>query len=131
MEGFWQGAAGILIACILVLALGKQGKEAGLLLTLGVCCMGGVLALSYLRPVIDFIQQLAQVGQLDGGMLEILLKAVGIGLVGELASLICTDAGNSAMGKTIQLLSSATILWLSLPLLTQLLQLLEDILGGI
>lgn len=131
MTAFWQGAAAVLLTVILGLALGKQGKEAGLLLTLAVCCMVGCLAMTYLSPVIAFLQQLREVGQLDGGMLEILLKAVGIGLIGEIAALICADSGNGALGKALQLLSAAVILWLSIPLLTQLLELLQEILGEV
>lgn len=131
MEAFWQGAAAVLLTVILGLALGRQGKETALLLTLAVCCMVCCLAVSYLQPVVDFINQLQSIGQLDSEMLEILLKAVGIGLIGEIASLICTDVGNAALGKTLQLLSAAVILWLSLPLLNQLLELVQDILGEV
>ena len=131
MTAFWQGAAAVLLTVVLCLAIGKQGKEAGLLLTLAVCCMVGALALSYLQPVVEFVRQLQSLGQLDNGMLEILLKTVGIGLIGEIASLICADAGNAALGKSLQLLSAATILWLSIPLLTQLLELLQQILGEV
>lgn len=131
MTAYWQGAAAVLLTVILVLALGRQGKEAGLLLTLAVCCMVCVLALSYLRPVVEFIHQLQSIGQLDSAMLEILLKAAGIGLIGEIASLICADAGNAALGKALQLLSAAVILWLAIPLLTQLMELLQQILGEV
>jgi stage III sporulation protein AD len=93
--------------------------------------MVGVLAFTYLKPVVDFIHTLQDTAQLDDAMLEILLKAVGIGLVGEIASLICTDTGNAALGKSLQMLSAAVILWLSLPLLTQLLELLQQILGEV
>lgn len=121
----------MLLTVIVGMALGKQGKEVGLLLTLAVCCMVAGLAIAYLTPVISFIRQLQSVGQLDGQMLEILLKAVGIGLIGEIASMICADSGNSALGKALQLLSAAVILWLSLPMLQQLLELLQDILGEV
>ena len=131
MTAYWQGAAAVLLTVILVLALGRQGKEAGLLLTLAVCCMVCVLALSYLRPVVEFIHQLQSIGQPDSAMLEILLKAAGIGLIGEIASLICADAGNAALGKALQLLSAAVILWLAIPLLTQLIELLQQILGEV
>ncbi len=131
MEQFWQGAAGALIACVLAVVLDKQGKDSALLLTLGVCCMVGGLAVSYLSPVVAFLRQLAELSQLDHDMLENLLKAVGVGLVGELAALICVDAGNGGLGKGVQLLTAAAILWLSIPLLTALLDLLEDILGGL
>ena len=131
MTAYWQGAAAVLLTVILVLELGRQGKDAGLLLSLAVCCMVCVLALSYLRPVVEFIHQLQSIGQLDSAMLEILLKAAGIGLIGEIASLICADAGNAALGKALLLLSAAVILWLAIPLLTQLIELLQQILGEV
>lgn len=121
----------MLLTVILGLALGKQGKEAGLLLTLAVCCMVGVLALNYLQPVVDFVRELQITAQLDDGMLKILLKSVGIGLIGEITSLICADTGNAALGKSLQLLSAAVILWLSLPLMTRFLDLLQQILGEV
>lgn len=129
MSGFLQGAAAVLLTVIMVLALGNQGKQTALLLVLAVCGMVGVLAISYLEPVVDFIRRLRSVGDLDGGMLQILLKSVGIGLIGEIASLICADTGNAALGKALQMLSAAVILRLSIPLLEQLLELLEQIMG--
>lgn len=131
MERYWLGAAAVLLTVILGLVLGKQGKEVGLLLTLAVCCMVGALAISYLTPVVDFVRHLQAVGQLDSDILEILLKVVGIGLVAEIAGLICSDAGNAALGKTLQMLSAAVILWLSIPLLQKLLELLQQILGEV
>lgn len=131
MELYWQGAAAVLLTVILGLSLGSQKKEMGLLLTIAACCLVATAAISYLRPVITFVQELQTLGQLDDGMLEILLKAVGIGLIGEIASLICTDAGNGALGKTLQLLTSAVVLWLSLPLLNSLLELIQEILGEV
>lgn len=131
MGGFWQGAAAVLLAVVLMLALGKQGKEAGLLLTLAVCCMLGVLALSYLEPVVALVHRLQDMTGLDSEMLQILLKAVGIGIIGEIVGLICTDAGNAALGKALQLLSAAVILWLSIPLINALLELLQEMLGEV
>lgn len=61
-------------------------------------------------------------------MLGILLKAVGIGLVSEIAGLVCTDAGNGSLGKTLQMLGSAVILYLSLPIFTAMLELIREIL---
>lgn len=131
MSVFLQGAAAVLLTVIMVLALGNHGKQTALLLILAVCAMLGILAIGYLQPVLDFVRHLKAVGHLDGGMLQILLKAVGIGLIGELASLICADTGNAALGKALQILSAAVILRLSVPLLEQLLQLLEQIMGEV
>ena len=129
MSGFLQATAGVLLAVILVLALGKEGKQTALLLVLAVCAMVAVLALGYLEPVVEFMKRLSVVGNVSGEMLGILLKVVGIGLIGEIASLICTDSGNASLGKVLQILSAALILRLALPMLEQLLELLERVLG--
>ena len=129
MEGFWQGAALVLLTVIIGAALGKQKDDIGSLLILTVCCMIVGIGISYLSPVIEFIQELRSIAHLDDQMLEILLKIVGIGMVGGVASMVCVDSGDSALGRSLQLLSTAVILWMSLPLLQKLLDLLQDILG--
>ena len=129
MDVFLKSAAGVLIALVVSLAVAKQGKDISLLLTIAVCCMVVTAAVAYLEPVIDFLNRLQTAGNLDGDMLTILLKAAGIGLLSELTALICADAGNGALGKTIQILASAVILWLSIPLFSALISLVEEILG--
>jgi len=52
-----------------------------------------------------------------------------VGLLSELAALICADAGENAMGKSLQILSGIVIVWLSLPLMKQVIVLLEEVLG--
>ena len=47
----------------------------------------------------------------------------------EIANLVCKDAGNESMGKSVQLLGTAVILYLSMPLFTALIDLLQKILG--
>ena len=129
MEHYLQSAALVLVAVILGLVLNRQGKETALLLSLGVCCMACVTAVEYLQPMIAFLQTLRVTAELDSQMLAIVLKAAGIGLISELARLICADAGEAALGKAIELLSNAVILWLSLPLLQALIDLIGEVLG--
>ena len=117
----------VLLAVVLGLSLGKQ-KDIGVLLTMAVCCMVAMIAISYLEPVLDFLRELETLGDLQGDMLGILLKAVSIGLVSEIAGLVCTDAGNGSLGKTLQMLGSAVILYLSLPIFTAMLELIREIL---
>lgn len=124
MSLFWKAAAAVLLAVVLGLSLGKQ-KDIGVLLTMGMVAM---IAISYLEPVLDFLRELETLGDLQGDMLGILLKAVGIGLVSEIAGLVCADAGNGSLGKTLQMLGSAVILYLSLPIFTTMLELIREIL---
>lgn len=116
----------MLLAVVLILMLGRQ--EMGTLLRIAVCTMAACAAIGYLEPVMELLASLEALGELDGEMLTILLKAVGIGLVTEIACMVCADSGNSALGKALQLLGTAVILWLSLPLFTALLDLIREML---
>lgn len=131
MAAFLEAAAVVVLAVILCLTIGKKGNDLALVLSIAVCAMVGIAALGYLRPVVEFVQRLQQLGSLNAGMLAILLKVVGVALIAEVAGLICADAGNAALGKVLQILSAAVILYLSLPMLTALLELVEDILGSV
>lgn len=129
MDVFLKSTAGVLITLVLCLVLAKQGKDTALLLALTVCCMLVSAAVTYLEPVIGFFDKLNRIGQLDEQMITILLKAVGIGLLGEVTGLLCADSGNGALGKSIQLLAAAVILWLSVPLFEALIDLIEEVLN--
>ena len=131
MNDFLKVIAGCLVALILGLIFSKQGKDISLVLTVAVCCMIALAAVTYLRPVIDFFERLQNIGNLNQSMLTVLLKAVGIAVITQIVNLICTDSGNAAMGKTVQLLSAAVILSLSVPLFEHLLDLLNEILGAL
>lgn len=129
MTEFWKAAAMILIAVVLGLAVGKREKDISVLLTMAVCCMTAMIAVSYLEPVLDFLWELESVGNIQKGFLGILLKAVGIALIAEVAGMICSDAGNGSLGKTLQMLGSVVILYLSIPIYNALLTLIREILG--
>lgn len=131
MDIFLKAAVGILITVVLSLTLARQGKDISLLLVMAVCCMVFAAAVHYLRDVIVFLEKLEDIGQINSQILTVLLKAVGIGILAELTGMICTDAGNAALGRVLQMLSSAVILWLSLPLFSELITLAEDILESI
>lgn len=121
----------ILIGLILSLVLGKQSRDMSLLLTLAVCVLVCLGALEFLEPVTELLRELRQLGGLDSQAVSILLKAAGIGLLSELAGLLCADAGESALGKALQILSNAAILWLSLPLFRQIIDLIGEVLAEI
>lgn len=131
MDTFLKAIAGILIALVVCIVLAKQGKDISALLTIGACCIVATAAVSYLQPVVQFFTRLKTLGGLNTDMVGVMLKAVGIALLGEITGHICSDAGNAALGKTLQILASAVILWMSLPLFISLIELIEKILESI
>ncbi len=131
MEFIWKASALALISMVLYLILAKKDKDIASVLTVAACCLLLIGALTYLEPVTSFLEQLQDLGQFDSAFVEILMKAAGIGLLTEITSTLCSDLGNSALGKTLQIAASAVILWLALPLFTQLLSLVNDIMENI
>ena len=129
MELYFKGAAGILLAAVLGLALQKQEKDLSAVLTAAVIAMAAVLMLRLLEPVTELLRQLEQVGNLRSDALELLLKAAGIGLTAEVAGLVCADAGNAALAKMLRLLGTAAILCLSVPMFTALLECITEMVG--
>lgn len=131
MDMFLKAVAAALITAVIGLVLVKQGKDMLILLTLAASAMIATIAFTYLKSVISFLHRLTEISKLDTELLAVLLKTVGIGLIGELAGLICADAGNAALEKSIQILTTAVILWLSIPLFESLLDLVQAILGAL
>ena len=128
MEKFYAATAGILLTVILVLVVRKQNGELALLLGLCGCCMGLMVALWFITPIISFLRRLQQLAALDTDMLRILLKITAVAFTGEIAAAVCSDAGNGGLAKCLQMLSTVVILYLSLPMLEALLTMVERIL---
>lgn len=131
MSIFVKASALALIVSVLYQMVSGRNKEIGMLLLVLGSCVILITAVSYIEPVFAFIRKLQTLGKLNNEMLEILLKSVGIGLLAEISVLVCNDMGNASMGKTLQILATAAILWLSLPLLNSLLDLIGNLLGEV
>lgn len=131
MEIIFKAAACALISVVLSIVIATHNKEFSLLLTTAVCCMIAIVMVTYLRPSFDFLQKLSMIGNVDQSTLSILLKSAGIAILAEITGLICSDAGNNTLGKILQLLSAVVILWLSLPVLNQMIDLMDRIISSV
>lgn len=131
MEQFFQIIAAILLSVVLVVILRNCGSGVGELLTLMVCCMVTIIALQYIKPLIQFMESIETIGGLNTPMFKNILKAVGIAVTAEITQMICEDSGNRAIGKALQYLTTGIITYLTLPMLTALLDLIEEVLSQI
>lgn len=64
---------------------------------------------------------------LTAEVVTILLKAVGVAVVGQIASRLCKDAGESALSYTVELAAKVGVLAVSLPLISKTLQFFEEL----
>ena len=129
MEIYFKITAGILITMVLCLLLPKQKTDISVLLCLAVCCMALVCVVVYLEPILSLLTRLIALGNLPEELIQILFKVVGIGTISQIASVICIDAGNQSLAKVLQLITTTVVLWLCIPLLEQMLSLVENVLG--
>ena len=127
MSLFFQAIACLLVGLVFSVLMNRQGSSVGLLLGITVCVLVMIAAIHYLQPVMELMKQLQQSLYFDQEMLSVMLKAVAIGLITELTALLCADGGNSAMGRAVEILACAVILWLSIPLMNSLLELVLNI----
>lgn len=131
MDVFLKVVAAVLITSILTLVLSKQGADISLLLTIAVCCIVMSVFVSYIQPILNFAYHLIELGGLDASLLSVILKSVGIGVISQIATLVCVDSGNQSLGKAVQIMTTAVILSLSIPVLEQMLSLIEAMLGEV
>lgn len=131
MDLLWKGIGTCLVTCILVIALGERDKHIAVVLSLGGMIGVSLIALHYLSPVVDLLIHLEEIGSLHTQHLEILVKAVGIGLITEFTALLCADLGREALAKILQFLGSCVILWQSIPIFETILDLIGSVLGGL
>ena len=126
MDTFWKILAAAMLTVILSLTMEK--RDLAVLLVLAGCCIAAVGAMGYLEPVLDLVAEIESMIPVEQNTLRILVKAAGIGLVTEIASTVCADGGAGSLGKMLQFLGSAMILYLSIPVFQSLLALIREIL---
>lgn len=119
-----------MITAVLCLVLSKRDKDMAVVVSLVACCMMIYAALACLDRIVSFFYQLQRLANLDEQMLKILLKSVAVGVIAQIAELVCSDSGNAALGKTLQFLATSVILYLCLPLMNSLLDMIGKVLGG-
>lgn len=115
-------------AALLALVVGKEKADYAVLVALA----AGILIFAYIIAqislVIDFVEGI--LGQLpfDTDYLWALFKMLGITYVAEFAANICRDAGYQSIAGQIEVFAKLSIVALSLPCLTCLVELVGDFL---
>lgn len=130
MTLFLQAAVLAVVTVILAAVLKKQNQELALLLTLAGCILLALFLLHLAEPVVDFLTRLRHLSGLDKSLMEPMLKTIGIGLITQVSANICTDAGESAIAKLVEVCGGVLALYVALPLLEAVIDLVEQMSGG-
>ena len=122
-------AIGICALCAVLFAalVQKTNKEYALLISLGTAAVLLLFLLERAGPVLQQVEDLAASGPLEGEAVGLMLRAVGITVVGQVVARLCKDAGESALAYTVELAARVAVLAAALPALGRLLKYLGEI----
>ncbi len=89
------------------------------------CQLCGVVVLvlyvlSFMESIMSSLRELIFQSGIDSSFLEILLKALFLSVLTDIASSLCRDSGNNTLASTVELAGKTVIVILALPILIKL-----------
>lgn len=120
------GIAGVLLA----LQLKSLKSEYSIYLCLGVSALFFWYMTEQLGSILEGLEMIQDTLPLNAGYIRTLIKIVGITYIAEFASDLCKDAGYQAVAGQIQMFGKLSVLAVSIPILTALLDTVRTFLGG-
>ena len=113
----------IAFVALAAIVLLKQIKpEFALLLKFAVLLLLGFLVFSEVSDAASEIFSFGERVSIDSEMIKILLKALGLCLVAQIASDVCKDCGESALSTSVELVGKLSIVLMALPVAAQLIE---------
>lgn len=121
--------AGIGIVTVLIAGQLKVLKsEYSLYLSVAVMLLIFFYSAGRLGGILSVMEQIQIYFPVNEIYVRTLLKIVGVSYIAEFASHVCRDAGYGAVGSQIEIFGKLTVLAVSMPILTALLETLNDFL---
>ena len=120
------GIAGVLLA----LQIKAVKPEFAVYLSIATSVFLLFLAAQLLEIVVESVKLIQSSISIQSSYIQVLLKIIGITYIAEFASDICKDAGYAAIAGQIGVFSKLSILAVSMPIITALLDTIQGFLGG-
>ena len=116
-----------LLACMLLLVVRELRPTFSVPVRIAATVTITGAAMAMLSPIVSHITQLLSASD-AGELTAVLLRALGIALICELASSFCEDMGETGIARGVSLFGKLEILILCLPLLDKILELARELL---
>ena len=115
---------------IAMLVLKKRVGELALVLAVLSICILSYFAMTMFQPVLDMVSQLEELTGLNTAVMAPVFKTVLIGILTNVAAGICSDSGENGIARMVEICGTVMALYLSIPLISAVLELLDSLLGG-
>ncbi len=116
------GVAGVILA----LVLKSQKSEYAQIVSLVTAAVIFTYVTVKIETVIDSVNGFLGYVNIEGKYITILLKMTGITYVSEFAASMCKDAGHQAIASQIEIFAKLSLLAVSLPVVTALVETIES-----
>ena len=128
MEMIYKIIAMGLITCIATLVVKPIRSDFAVLLSV----VGGIIIILFIinsvSGIFETISLLVSKTGVNNSLFALVLKIIGIGYLAEFTAGICSDAGVGGLGDKVLFGAKIIILAMSLPILTNILQVIMEIL---
>ena len=108
----------------------KEKSEISLLIVVAASTLIFGYVLTKIHGILEFLRLLIQDLPVEKSFFTALLKMLGIAYLADFAASICRESGYGSIGSQMELFAKISIIALSLPELTGLIQLVEKLLMG-
>ena len=116
------GVAGVILAIVLK----SQKSEYAQIVSLVTAAVIFTYVTVKIGTVVDSVNGFLGYVNIEGKYIEILLKMTGITYVSEFAASMCRDAGHQAIASQIEIFAKLSLLAVSLPVVTALVETIES-----
>ena len=130
MEYFFQVLVIALVTVIAMLVLKKRVGELALVLAVLSISVLSYFAITMLQPVLDMVSQLEELTGINTAVMAPVFKTALIGILTNVAAGICSDSGENGIARMVEICGTVMALYLSIPLISAVLELLDALLGG-
>ena len=117
-----------LITCIAALIVKPVRSDFAMIISM----VGGIviliMVLSSISGVLTLVGSLANKTGLNGNLIAVVFKIIGVGYLTEFTASLCADTGNGGLGDKILLGGKIIILVMSLPIVTSILNIVMELL---
>ncbi|BCS81549.1 stage III sporulation protein AD [Anaerocellum diazotrophicum] len=117
-----------LVSIFVVSILKRTQKEIGLAITVFVGILIFLMMIDKLVYVVEKIVEMSNRVSFASGYIKTLIKMTGIALISEYTSSVCKDSGESAIAEKVEFAAKIIILFLSIPLILSLFDLITKFL---
>ena len=120
---------GVGLVTLILIVIIKQYKPE---FTIYISLISGIIILSMimdkLTGIVSLLESISNKTSINNNFLKILLKITGIAFLTEFAVSICKDSGENAIANKIEMGSKIVIISMSIPIISNLLEIVINIL---